>query len=215
MNRLSIKCLPFLLVGILVLPDISFAFHEKVRCQAFKDAIALCPKDLKAYLTENFEAVHEGLHFGDRNAQWRASIRPQDAATYYERLVKDLRDGKFTDYNTAHRFGMLAGFIAETISPGDYYSREDLIPQKVVYDGFQEVANVNASISGLVTKYRNPYQHNMNKKVNDYLYNATVNQIADYWTSAWRAGGNKTGLLVARGTKISHKAEVIYFAGGG
>jgi hypothetical protein len=110
---------------------------------------------------------------------------------------------------------VLAGFLAETISPGDYYSREDLIPQKVVYDGFQEVTNVNASISGLVTKYRNPYQHNMNKKVNDYLYNATVNQIVDYWTSAWQAGGNKTGLLVARGTKISHKAEVIYFAGGG
>ena len=214
-NRSSVKYLPLLLVVMLLLPDISFAFHEKVRCQAFKDAIALCPKDLRAYLTENFEAAHEGLHFADRNAQWRSSIRPQDGETYHRCIVKDLRDGKLAEYNTAHRFGVLAGFIAETISPGDYYSVEDLIPQKVVYDGFQEVADVNASMAGLATKYRNPYQHNMSKKVNDFLYNAAVNQIADHWTSAWRAGGKETGLLAARGTKISHKAAVIHFAGGG
>jgi len=199
---------------MILLPNISFAFNEKVRCQAFKDAIALCPKDLKSYLTQNFEAAHEGIHFADRNRQWHSSIRPQDGEVYYGRIVKDLREGKFDDYNTAHRFGMLACFIAKTISPGDYHSLQNLIPEKVVYDGFQEVADVNAGMSGLVTNYRNPYQHNMSKKVNDFLYNAAVNQIVDHWTTAWRAGGKETGLFAARGTKISHKEEVLHFSGG-
>jgi len=212
---LSITYLPFLLFVMILLPNGSLAFNEKVRCQVFKDAIALCPKDLKSYLTQNFEAAHEGIHFADRNRQWRSSIRPQDGESYYGRVVRDLREGRLDDYNTAHRCGILACFIAETISPGDYYSVHNLIPEKVVYDGFQEVTNVNDGISELVATYRNPYKHNMNKDVNDFLYNAAVNQIVDYWTSAWRAGGKETGPLAARGTKISHKEEVLHFSGGG
>jgi len=214
-DRLSIKCVPFLLGIMILLPNVSLAFNEKVRCQAFKDAISFCPADLRSYLTENYEAAHEGIHFADRNRQWRSSIRPQDGEAYYRRIVKELREGKLDDYNTAHRFGILACFIAETISPGDYYSVHNLIPEKVVYDGFQEVTNVDVGMSGLVATYRNPYQHNMSKNVNDFLYNAAVNQIVDYWTSAWRAGGKETGLLVARGTNISHQEEVLLFRGGG
>lgn len=211
----SSKYLPFLLCVMFFLPNSSFAFNQNVRCQAFKDAIALCPKDLKSYLTQNYEAAHEGIHFADRNRQWRSSIRPQDGEVYYNTIVKELREGKLGDYNTAHRFGIFACFIAETISPGDYHSLQDLIPEKVVYDGFQEVVNVKARISSLVTTYRNPYQYNMSKEANDFLYNAAVNEIVDQWASAWRAGGKETGLFSARGTKISHKEEVLVFRGGG
>ncbi len=214
-SRLSINCLPFLLFVMILVPELSFGFSEQVRCQAFKDAISLCPQDLKTYLTKNFDAVHEGLHFAERNKQWRSSIRPQDGEAFYGRLVQDLRESKLDDYNTANRFGVLACFIAETISPGDYQSRERLIPDEVVYGGFQGLSNVNASISGLVVKYRDPYRHRMNKEVNDFLFNVAVTQIVNYWTSAWQAGGKKTGLLTARGTKISHEEEVLYFFGGG
>lgn len=216
MNRFSIKCLPFLLVAMTCLPDISFGFHEQVRCQAFKDAIELCPKDLQSFLKKNFDAVHEGLHFAERNRQWRDSIRPQDGETYYQRVVQDLREGKLDDYNTAHRLGMLACFIAETISPGDYLSTaERLIPDEVVYGGFQRISNVNSNISGLIANYRHPYRYRMKKQVNDFLFNVTVTQIVNYWTSAWQAGGRKTGLLAARGTTIAHEEEVLYFFGGG
>jgi hypothetical protein len=214
LNRLPIKYLPVLLLVVLLVPDISFAFNERVRCQAFKDAISLCPRDLKFYLTTNFEAAHEGIHFADRNRQWRSSIRPQDGEALYGRIVKDLREGRLDDYNTAHRFGVLACLIAETISPGNYFSLEKLIPDKVVYDGFQEVVNVNAGMSGLVTKYRNPYQDNMTKETNDFLYNAAVNQIVDYWTSAWRAGGKDTGPFTRRGMQIAHKEDVLFISGG-
>jgi hypothetical protein len=200
---------------MILLPDLSFGFGGEVRCQAFKDAIDLCPKDLKSYLTKNYDAVHEGLHFAERNTQWRSSTRPQDGEAFYRRLVQDLREGKLDNYNTAHRFGMLACFIAETISPGDYQSRERLIPDEVVYGGFQGISNVNANISGLVVKYRDPYRYRMNKEVNDFLFNVAVTQIVNYWTSAWQAGGRETGLLAARGTKIAHEEEVLYFFGGG
>jgi hypothetical protein len=214
LNTLSIKCLSFLLLVMFFLPGISFGFHEQVRCQAFKDAISLCPNDLKSYLTANFDAAHEGIHFADRNRQWRSSFRPQDGEVFYGRIVTDLREGK-GDYNTAHRFGVLACVIAETISPGDYYSLEKLIPEKVVYNGFQEAGNVNANLSGLVVKYRKPYQHNMSKEVNDFLYNVAVNEIVNYWTSAWQAGGKETGLLTRRGTSIAHKDEVLHFGAVG
>jgi hypothetical protein len=213
LNRSSIKYLPFLLLVVLLVPDVSFAFNARVRCQAFKDAISLCPRDLKFYLTTNFEAAHEGIHFADRNSRWRSSIRPQDGEALYVHIVKDLREGRLDDYNTAHRFGVLACLIAETISPGNYFSLEKLIPDKVVYDGFQEIVNVNASISGLVTNYRNPYQYNMTKATTDFLYNAAVNQMVDYWTSAWRVGGKDTGLFTRRGTQIAHKEEVLFISG--
>jgi hypothetical protein len=213
LKRMSSKYLPFLALVVFCIPDVSFAFNQAVRCQAFKDAISLCPSDLKAYLTTNFEAAHEGIHFADRNKQWRSSLRPQDGEALYGRIVKDLCEGRLDDYNTAHRFGVLACFIVETISPGDYFSLEKLIPDKVVYDGFQEVVNINASMSELVTKYKNPYQHNMTKDTTDFLYNAAVNQIVDHWTTAWRAGGKKTGLFARRGTQIPHKEEVIFLSG--
>jgi hypothetical protein len=214
LNRSSIKYLPLLLLVLLLVPDMSFAFNERVRCQAFKDAISLCPRDLKSYLTTNFEAAHEGIHFADRNSRWRASIRPQDGESLYARIVEDLRKGGVDDYNTAHRFGVLACLIAETISPGNYFSVEKLIPEQVVYDGFQQVVNVNASISGLVTKYKNPYQYNTTKEVTDFLYNAAVNQIVDYWTSAWRTGGKDPGVFTRRGTQIAHREEVLFISGG-
>ena len=209
-RNLSKNHIIFFVVIMIFFPDISFAFNKETRCQILKDAISFSPKYLRSYLTVNFTAVHEGIHFVDRNKKAVSSILPQDSKRLYDSIVKNLRRGKMDDFNVANRFGLLACFIAETIYSDKFIDRVSLIPKKVVYDGFHEVSNVDASLSGLIVKYRKPYGHSRDKRVTDYLYNVAVNQIVDHWTSAWQEGGKKPGLLTIRGSKISHENIVIY-----
>lgn len=209
-RRLSKNPVVLFVFIMIFFPDMSFAFNNETRCQILKDAINFSPKYLRSYLTVNFTAVHEGIHFADRNKETASSIRPQDSKKLYDRIVKDLRQGKVNDFHMPNRFGLLACFIAETIYSDKFIDRVSLIPKKVVYDGFHEVSNVDASLSSLIVKYRNPYGHSRDKQVTDYLYNVAVNQIVDHWISAWQKGGKKPGLLTSRGSMISHENTVIY-----
>jgi hypothetical protein len=211
MVRKLSKNLFVLLVFIMIFfPDISFAFNSDTRCQIVKDAVNFSPKYLRSYLTTNFTAVHEGIHFVDRNKKAVSSIRTKNSKRLYNRIVKDLRKNKVDNFRMPNRFGLLACYIAETIYSDDFIDRVSLIPKKVVYDGFHEVSNVDASLSNLIVKYRKPYGHSRDKRVTDYLYNVAVNQIVDHWVSAWQQGGKKPGLLTRRGSKISHENMVIY-----
>ena len=209
-RKLSKNPLILFVFIMIFLPDISRAFNSETRCQILKDAINFSPKYLRSYLTVNFSSVHEGIHYVDRNKRAVSSIRPQDSKKLYNRIVKDLRQGKVDDFHMSNRFGLLACFIAETIYSDKFIDRVSLIPKIVVYDGFHEVSNVDASLSSLIVKYRNPYGHSRDKRVTDYLYNVAVNQIVDHWISAWQEGGKKPGLLTRRGSKISHENTVIY-----
>ena len=212
-KELSNKAVLFLVFVMILLPEISLAFNDETRCQMVKDAIRLSPKYLKAHLTANFQAVHQGIHFADRNKQVRNSIRVDDIKISYDRIVASLRQGKENDFDTNHRFGLLACFVAETISPSNFKTNTSLVPKKAVYDGFHKVDKVDANASRLIVKYRKPYKHSRDRKVTDYLYNVALNQIVDHWISAWQAGGKAPGLLVARGTKISHESQVILLKG--
>ena len=198
-RKLYKKPVVFLVFIMILFPDMSLAFNNETRCQILKDAISFSPKYLRSYLTVNFTAVHEGIHFADRNKEAASSIRNEDTKKLYNRIIRDLRQGKVNDFHTPHRFGLLACFIAETIYSDRFIDRTTLIPKKVVYDGFHEVSNVDASLSNLIVKYRNPYGYSRDKQVTDYLYNVAVNQIVDHWISAWQAGGQKPGLLTRRG----------------
>ncbi len=210
-KKLSNKSVLFVILVMILLPDNCLAFNDEVRCQMFKDAISFCPTQLKSYLTDNFELVHDGIHFADRNKHALSSIRPDDTKVLYDATVRDLRAGKLNDEHTIHRFGVLACFIAETIYPDNSKASSSLVPKKVAYDGFHEVANVDSNISRLVAKYRKPYRHSRNKKVRDYLYYVAVNEIVDHWTSAWKAGGKEPGILSPQGKKIVRKDVVIHF----
>lgn len=210
-KKLSNKSVLFIILVIILLPDTSLAFNDEVRCQMLKDAISFCPTHLKYYLTANFELVHDGIHFADRNSHALSSIRPDDIKVLYDATVKDLREGKLNDDNTIHRFGVLACFVAETIYPDNSKASSSLVPKKVVYDGFQEVVNADSNVSRLVVKYRKPYRHSRNRQVTDFLYYVAVNEIADHWTSAWKASGKEPGLLSPKGTMIARKDMVIHF----
>ncbi len=202
----------YLFAFLFLAPNPSLAFKKETRCQLLRDAVYFSPEPLKSYLTKNFAAVHSGAHFADRNRRARKSVKPRDAKTVYLNLVKALRAKKINSYNTAHSFGVLACFIAETISPDNHRLAGDLIPQYARYDGHQDVDDIDVSVKRLVRDYRKPYRGNSHPRVTDYLYNTAVNEIVDHWVSAWQRSGRDPRPLNAPGILIARDKTVIKFS---
>jgi hypothetical protein len=202
-----------LIVVFVISAGNSFAFKSLTRDQLVYDAIEFCPAELKAYLRSNLATVSAGMHFKERHRHGSYSIDPYDSEMVYQQLIEDLRDGKYDEFNTAHGFGVLACFLAETISPDDYKTPSHLIPEKVQYDGHQQVdpVSVRPHITGLIENYRMPCKKRMKREITDKLYNVAVNEIVDYWVSAWEAGGFQAGLFASVGDEITHKNLVLNF----
>ena len=196
------KIFIILLFVVLIFPaGNSFAFKSLTRDQLVYDAIEFCPAELKAYLRSNLATVSSGMHFKERHRSGSYSIDPYDSELVYQHLIKDLRDGKYDEFNTAHAFGVLACFLAETISPDNYKTPSHLIPEKVEYDGHEqvEITSIKPHITNLIENYRIPCKSRMKKEITDRLYNVAVNEIVDYWVSAWEAGGNQAGMFASVG----------------
>ena len=209
-----LKILAFFLFVVLIFPaGNSFAFKSLTRDQLVYDAIEFCPAELKAYLRSNLATVSAGMHFKERHRHGCYSIDPYDSELVYQHLIKDLRDGKYDEFNTAHAFGVLACFLAETISPDDFKTPSHLIPEMVRYDGHQQIeaASVKPHITSLVENYRIPCRKKMKKEITEQLYNVAVNEIVDYWVSAWESGGYQAGLFASVGEEITHKNLVLNF----
>ena len=193
-KKLLIICVFTMIFGVMFSPGSSFAFKSITRDQLIYDAIEFCPSELKKYLLENIHSVSAGNHFAEIHKRRSFSIDPYETEAIY---------------NTAHAFGVIACFIAETISPDNFKTPQHLIPDDVKYDGFQEVGDVKSNISGLIKNYRITCLHAWDKEVTEALYNVAVNEIADYWTSAWEKGGLRAGTFASGGEKISHQNLVL------
>ena len=206
-------CSFFLFLVLFVTAGNTLAFKSLTRDQLVYDAIEFCPAELKEYLTTNLPIVSAGMHFKERHHRSSYTIDPYDTEIVYKHLVKDLKDAKYDEFNTAHAFGVLACFLAESIWPENYKTPQHLIPEEVVYDGYHQVngVRVKSNITNLIENYRIPCRRTMEKKVTDELYNVALNEIVDYWVSAWEAGGLRAGMLASAGEKIEHKNLVLNF----
>jgi hypothetical protein len=201
-----------LLVGLLFPVGNSFAFKSMTRDQLVYDAIEFCPAELKAYLRSNLATVSSGMHYKERHRRGiNRLIDPYDTELVYQQLIKDLRNKKYDEFNTAHAFGVLACFLAETISPDNFKTPNHYVPEKVQYDGHQQVetARVKPHITNLIENYRIPFRKRMKKKITDQLYNVALNEIVDYWVSAWEAGGYQAGVFASVGEEITHLNQVL------
>jgi hypothetical protein len=195
----------FLLFGVIFLPDSSFAFKSVTRNQLIYDAIEFSPAELQEYLRYNLIIVRGGSHFAERHQRRSYAVDPYATEAIYKQLIQDLKRGKYDEFNTAHAFGVLACFIAETISPDNYRTPSQMVPDDVTYDGYQEVGDVKSNITSLIENYRIPYRKRMQREITDQLYRVAVNEIVDYWVSAWEASGHQAGRFASTGEKISHQ----------
>jgi hypothetical protein len=198
-----------MLFGLIFPPAGSFAFKSITRDQLVYDAIEFAPSELRDYLRDNLDSVIAGTHFAELHQRRSYSINPYETESIYNYLIEDLKEGKINEYNTAHAFGVMACFIAETISPDNFRTPQHLIPDDVKYDGFQEIDNVKSNITSLIENYRNPCMHKWDKDLMEDLYNVAVNEIVDYWTSAWEKSGYQTGTSALKGQEISHQNLVL------
>jgi hypothetical protein len=200
--KIFVLCLLF---GVIFFPDSSFAFKSVTRNQLIYDAIEFSPAELQAYLRDNLAIVSAGNHFAERHRRRSYSVDPYATETIYKQLIRDLKEGEYDDFNTPHAFGVVACFIAETISPDNYRTPSQMIPDDVSYDGYQEVGDVKSNISGLIENYRIPGRRRIEREITDHLYKVAVNEIVDYWVSAWEASGHQTGRFADTGKKINHQ----------
>jgi hypothetical protein len=206
------KIFTVLLFVVFVFPaGNSFAFKSLTRDQLIYDAIEFCPAELKEYLRSNLATISAGMHYKERHHRGiNTLIDPYDTELIYQHLIEDLKEGRYDEFNTAHAFGVLACFLAETISPDDYKTPEHLIPEKVQYDGYQQVdtANIKPNITSLIENYRIPFQNRMKKEITDQLYPAVIRQAClpvsvkrlptKTWclTSRWSADGHANGQVL-------------------
>ena len=195
----------FSLIGVLFFPVSAGAFKMVTRDQLLYDAIEFCPVELQAYLRDNIATVAAGNRFAERHQRRSYSIEPYATELIYKQLVEDLKTNKLDEFNTAHAFGVIACFIAETISPDNYTTAHSMIPYDVSYDGHQEIGDVKSNINGLIENYRIPGRYRMEPEITAMLYNAAVNEIVDYWVSAWVSSGYEAGRFTGAGEKIDHR----------
>ena len=215
MYKRVLRIFVFLIFSVPVfLPDISMAFKRDTRCQILKDAIYLSPAPIREYLIKNFQEVHDGIHFIDRNRNLVNAkdddCIPRFARLHYKNLGKMLKKATYEDdFNAARSFGLVACFVTETISPDNYRTSKKLVADNFTYDGYQKITDIKADIAELVEKYRIPYQGVANQKVTDYLYAVAVNEVADYWVSLWVASGRNPGKLRPVGFLIARKKNKV------
>ena len=214
MYKKLLKILVFFFLSVLIFyPDTSLAFKSITRDQLVYDAIEFSPEGLKQYLRENLPIVSSGMHFKERHENRSFSIDPYETEVVFKHLVKDLQEGRYDEFNTAHAFGVIACFLAETISPDNYKTPQHLVPEDVKYDGYQQIdaVSIKSHITSLIENYRIPCRNKAKKEITDTLYNVSVNEIVDYWVSAWEAGGYQAGLFASVGKDITHKNLVLNF----
>ncbi len=183
------------------------AFKRGTRCQIIRDAITFAPENLQHYLVTNFEAVHKGIHHVDLLDKRNKSLNPYEAEDIYRAILDSIEKGKFCSYNTTHRFGVLAGYLAETVNPANHKNLRYLVPGRVHYDGEHAIGNIHNSLSRIIRDYRNPYLGQQRREVTDFLYNVAVNEIVDHWSSAWRATGQEAGEMKLAGYDIQRARQ--------
>ncbi len=205
MRRPHLTILLSLIISVTVCSTSALAFRRDVRCQIVRDAVEFAPKGLQNYLVEHFENIHNGIHHIDLVGHKK--IKPYDAKKIYQALLNNIKKGNTTNYNTTQRFGVLAGYLAETVSPSQFRGTRDLIPGWVAYDGFHRTDNIHQSISRIIRDYRNPYLGQNQRKITDFLYSVAVNEIVDHWVTLWEAGGQATGELKIAGADIKRTRE--------
>jgi hypothetical protein len=205
----------FLIILVLIISIVSFVpriclgFTSDIRTSIIADAIKFCPDGLRTYLEKHQETVIEGSFFVDRNprALRKDSLYVRNS---YAKIIEGLGSGKSDERNIINQFGILAGFLLESIYRGDATDRVNTVvqdcPEIVRYDGLHELTDIDSRMTKLLKRYK-PYWGDTREDAKDYLYNVGVNELVDFWVSAWRAGGQQVTRLCEIGSTIKHPAQ--------
>jgi hypothetical protein len=211
-----------------VFPGVASAWDKEFHVQMVKDAVALCPVELKKFLKDNIDAVVYGAQdpdntittpigyaYGYRKHYYIPEGDKGDAPDEVRALalsVIDLISQNYPDTQLiGRRLGMVSHFVADSLEPRRYIGLAPNYPKEFVAEQFRTkdatylpvIYNGYTPIidfSGdLKALARNLWYQNPS---DDRYYDMAVNFIADTWITIWERAGKPSGEMVATGSRI-------------
>jgi hypothetical protein len=216
------------IIATLMAPGIAGAWDNQFHVQMVKDAVALCPTELKIFLKENMTGVllgatdpdttissPIGYAYGYRQHYYIPETGKGDGPDEVKTLclsVVDLLSGNFPDRQLiARRMGMASHFIADSLEPRRYIGLAPNYPKDFIAEAYRtkEIAYLPVIYNGynpiddfsgdLKTYAKDLWYQNL---TDDQYYDMAVNFIVDAWISIWEKSGKSSGDMAATGSMI-------------
>lgn len=221
------------IVATLIAPGVAGAWDNQFHIQMVKDAVALCPTELRQFLRENINAVLHGAidpdvtistpigyAYGYRQHYYIPESDKGDAPDEASTLalsVVDLLSKSFPDRQLiARRMGMVSHFIADSLEPKRYIGMAPNYPKDFIAEAYRtnEVAYLPVIYNGynpigdfsgdLKAMARDLWYQDL---TDDQYYDMAVNFTVDAWISIWEKSGKSSGEMVVTGSMI--RPEVV------
>lgn len=222
---MKIKVVFSLIIIVMAFTSGASAWDNEVHKQMVKDAVVLCPYELREFLKEYLDSTIKGAiepdilistpggyaygyskHYyipdGDRG------LAPEEVEKLSISIIELINDGFIERGHIAYRMGLVSHYVADAIEPKEYigiapnYPNDFLVKKlnlSVTYNGYIPIGDFSSDLKNYVAGIW--YQ---DLTVEEY-YDHAVNYIVDVWTSIWEKGGMPLGELVAVGSAIRPK----------
>jgi hypothetical protein len=213
---------------ILVAPGLAGAWDSQFHVQMVKDAVPLCPTELRKFLKENIDAVllgstdsditistPIGYAYGYRQHYYIADADKGDGPETVRSLalsVIDLLSKNFPDRQLiARRMGMVSHFVADSLQPKSYIGLAPNYPKDFLAEAYRSKDitylpviyngfNPIGDFSGDLKAFAKDLWYR--NTTDDQYYDMSVNYIVDVWISVWEKSGRTSGEMVAAGSRI-------------
>lgn len=207
---------------LIIFAPISYAWDNEVHTQMVKDAIALCPKELKTFLKQHIDsAIYGSLElnitlssptaygYNYRKSYYvpegERGTAPDEAKLVSNSVIELLSKRSPDEDLVARRMGLASSYIADSIQPKRYigvapdYPLDYIVNEKrltVTYNGHNAVEDFSEDLKTLV-------RGTWDKELTDeQYYDLAVNYIVDAWVTIWEKAGLPPGEIVATGSQI-------------
>jgi hypothetical protein len=215
-------------LAILMMPGVAGAWDNPFHIQMVKDAVALCPTQLRSFLKENMNAVllgsgdpditistPIGYAYGYRQHYYIPDGDKGDGPYEVKTLslsVVDLLSTNFPDGQLiARRMGMVSHFIADSLEPRRYIGVAPNYSKDFVAEAYR---TKDAAYLPVIYNGFNPiddYSGDLKafakdlwyqNPTDDQYYDMAVNFIVDVWISIWEKSGKQSGEMAVTGSRI-------------
>ena len=216
------KFIPILIIVTIIFSTNAIAWENTYHVQMIKDAVALCPKELRIFLKKNIEATingaiepdkvissPSGYAYGYRKHYYIPEEDKGDAPYEVKKISLSIIDLLLEDFPDksliAYRMGLVSHYVADTIQPKRYigvapnYPVEYLIEESsltVTYNGYNPIRDYSGDLKDFASDIWN------RDLTDEELYDLAVNFIVDVWTSIWEDSGLPMGESIIIGSVI-------------
>jgi hypothetical protein len=223
------KCVISIVMLLAVtVPGVASAWDNEFHVQMVKDAVALCPVELKKFLKENIDAVLYGAQDPDNTIttpigyaygyrkhyyipEGDKGEAPDEVRTLALSVIDLISQNSPDTQLIGRRLGMVSHFVADALEPRRYIGLAPNYPKDFVPEQFRtkDVTYFPVIYNGytpvidfsgdLKALARNLWYQN---PTDERYYDMAVNFIVDTWITIWERAGKPSGEMVATGSRI-------------